>query len=140
MLFSNPNSKELGFFLLYDIHYVITFYVPLSFHIFRDLFMELESKYKPSEVEPKWYQYWLDNGMFNSKPDNSIIGKLEAAGFVRTNTDPKNFTNSSDCFLLICGSLLQETQKVTSKNISIEYFIATRLFYSTCKTKMYSRR
>lgn len=32
--------------------------------------MELESKYKPSEVEPKWYQYWLDNGMFNSKPDN----------------------------------------------------------------------
>ena len=35
-------------------------------------------------------------GDFNSKPDNSIIGKLEAAGFVRTNTDPKNFTIPSN--------------------------------------------
>lgn len=35
-------------------------------------------------------------GDFNSKPDNSIIDKLEAAGFVRTNTDPKNFTIPSN--------------------------------------------
>lgn len=31
--------------------------------------MELASKYNPSEVESKWYQYWLDNGFFKSKPD-----------------------------------------------------------------------
>ena len=31
--------------------------------------MELASKYSPSEVEGKWYQYWLDNGLFKSKPD-----------------------------------------------------------------------
>lgn len=32
--------------------------------------MELASKYNPSEVETKWYQYWLDNKLFASKPDN----------------------------------------------------------------------
>jgi valyl-tRNA synthetase len=31
--------------------------------------MELASKYDPSEVEAKWYQYWLDNKLFSSKPD-----------------------------------------------------------------------
>ncbi len=31
--------------------------------------MELASKYDPSEVEEKWYQYWLDNKLFSSKPD-----------------------------------------------------------------------
>ena len=31
--------------------------------------MELASKYDPREVESKWYQYWLDNNLFNSKPD-----------------------------------------------------------------------
>lgn len=31
--------------------------------------MELASKYDPSEVEGKWYQYWLDNKLFSSKPD-----------------------------------------------------------------------
>lgn len=31
--------------------------------------MELASKYNPAEVEDKWYQYWLDNGFFKSKPD-----------------------------------------------------------------------
>src|SRR5574344_1697055 len=31
--------------------------------------MELASKYNPSEVEGKWYQYWLDNKLFSSKPD-----------------------------------------------------------------------
>ena len=31
--------------------------------------MELASKYNPSEVEDKWYQYWLDNKAFSSKPD-----------------------------------------------------------------------
>ena len=31
--------------------------------------MELASKYNPAEVEGKWYQYWLDNKLFSSKPD-----------------------------------------------------------------------
>ena len=31
--------------------------------------MELASKYAPKEVEAKWYQYWLDNKLFSSKPD-----------------------------------------------------------------------
>jgi len=32
--------------------------------------MELASKYNPSEIESKWYQYWIDNALFESKPDN----------------------------------------------------------------------
>lgn len=31
--------------------------------------MELVSKYDPQAVESKWYQYWLDNKLFSSKPD-----------------------------------------------------------------------
>ena len=32
--------------------------------------MELASKYDPQSVESKWYQYWLDNKLFSSKPDD----------------------------------------------------------------------
>ncbi|MBQ8969016.1 MAG: valine--tRNA ligase [Bacteroidaceae bacterium] len=32
--------------------------------------MELATKYSPTEVESKWYQYWLDHKLFSSKPDN----------------------------------------------------------------------
>ena len=32
--------------------------------------MELASKYSPSEVEGKWYEYWLKHKLFSSKPDN----------------------------------------------------------------------
>lgn len=32
--------------------------------------MELASKYNPTDIESKWYQYWLDNGFFSSKPDS----------------------------------------------------------------------
>ncbi|MEA4981960.1 MAG: valine--tRNA ligase [Paludibacter sp.] len=31
--------------------------------------MELASKYNPADIESKWYQYWLENGFFKSKPD-----------------------------------------------------------------------
>ncbi len=31
--------------------------------------MEIASKYNPSEVEEKWYRYWLDNRYFHSEPD-----------------------------------------------------------------------
>ena len=30
---------------------------------------ELATKYDPSEVEDKWYKYWMDNNMFKSVPD-----------------------------------------------------------------------
>ena len=32
--------------------------------------MELSAKYNPSEVEDKWYAYWLKNKCFHSEPDN----------------------------------------------------------------------
>ena len=31
--------------------------------------MELASKYDQQSVESKWYEYWLDNKLFSSKPD-----------------------------------------------------------------------
>jgi len=31
--------------------------------------MEIASKYNPAEVEDKWYQYWMDNKLFRSVPD-----------------------------------------------------------------------
>ncbi|MFQ7039448.1 MAG: class I tRNA ligase family protein, partial [Barnesiella sp.] len=30
---------------------------------------ELATKYNPADVEEKWYSYWLENGLFKSKPD-----------------------------------------------------------------------
>ena len=29
----------------------------------------MEAKYNPTEIEAKWYQYWLDNKLFHSEPD-----------------------------------------------------------------------
>ena len=31
--------------------------------------MELSAKYNASEVEDKWYAYWLENKFFHSEPD-----------------------------------------------------------------------
>lgn len=31
--------------------------------------MALSTKYNPAEVEDKWYQYWMKQGFFNSKPN-----------------------------------------------------------------------
>ncbi|MCQ2109986.1 MAG: valine--tRNA ligase [Bacteroidaceae bacterium] len=31
--------------------------------------MELASKYNPTDIEGKWYQYWVDNKLFHSQPD-----------------------------------------------------------------------
>ncbi len=31
--------------------------------------MEIASKYNPAEVENKWYQYWMENRLFHSEPD-----------------------------------------------------------------------
>ena len=31
--------------------------------------MELASKYNPSDVESKWYEYWMEHKLFSSKPD-----------------------------------------------------------------------
>ena len=30
----------------------------------------MSAKYSPSEVEEKWYSYWLKNKFFHSEPDN----------------------------------------------------------------------
>ena len=32
--------------------------------------MELSAKYNPSDVEEKWYSYWLKNKFFHSEPDS----------------------------------------------------------------------
>ena len=32
--------------------------------------MEISAKYNPSEIEDKWYAYWLKEGFFKSTPDN----------------------------------------------------------------------
>ena len=42
--------------------------------------MELASKYDPKEVESKWYQYWLDNKLFASKPDAIVIPPPNVTG------------------------------------------------------------
>ncbi len=31
--------------------------------------MEISTKYNPSDIENKWYSYWLENGFFKSTPD-----------------------------------------------------------------------
>lgn len=31
--------------------------------------MEIAAKYDPSEIEDKWYKYWMDKGFFKSLPD-----------------------------------------------------------------------
>ena len=30
----------------------------------------MESKYNPTDIEARWYQYWLDNKLFHSEPDD----------------------------------------------------------------------
>jgi valyl-tRNA synthetase len=32
--------------------------------------MEIPAKYDPSKTEDRWYKYWMENGFFNSEPDN----------------------------------------------------------------------
>lgn len=29
----------------------------------------MDSKYNPTDIEARWYQYWLDNNLFHSEPD-----------------------------------------------------------------------
>ena len=31
---------------------------------------ELSKTYTPSEVEDKWYAYWMENNLFHSEPDH----------------------------------------------------------------------
>ncbi len=31
--------------------------------------MSLDKKYNPEQIESKWYQYWMDQGLFHSEPD-----------------------------------------------------------------------
>jgi valyl-tRNA synthetase len=32
--------------------------------------MEIGSKYNPSQIEDKWYQYWMEKGFFHAEPDD----------------------------------------------------------------------
>lgn len=32
--------------------------------------MSISTKYNPSEIEDKWYSYWMENGFFRSTPDD----------------------------------------------------------------------
>ncbi len=32
--------------------------------------MDIPAKYTPSDIESKWYKYWLDQGYFHSEPDS----------------------------------------------------------------------
>ena len=31
--------------------------------------MQIADKYSPQEIESKWYDYWVDRGLFHSEPD-----------------------------------------------------------------------
>ena len=31
--------------------------------------MNIDSKYNPKAIEDKWYEYWMQNDFFSSKPD-----------------------------------------------------------------------
>ena len=31
----------------------------------------MDSKYNPTDIEARWYKYWLDNRLFHSEPDNN---------------------------------------------------------------------
>ena len=35
--------------------------------------MELSAKYNPSEVEDKWYAYWLEHKLFHSEPNEKEL-------------------------------------------------------------------
>ena len=30
----------------------------------------MDAKYNPTDIEAKWYQYWLDQKLFHSTPDS----------------------------------------------------------------------
>lgn len=63
----NYSSYSYSYFLL--IYYFCT-RIRFKIYIHINSNMELASKYNPSEVEAKWYQYWLDHHLFSSKPDD----------------------------------------------------------------------
>jgi len=74
--------------------------------------MDIPSKYKPESSESKWYQYWIDQGFFKSKPD-------EREPFVIT-IPPPNVTG-----VLHMGHMLNNTlqdvlvrrQRMMGKNV-----------------------
>ncbi len=59
--------------------------------------MDIPAKYNPSEVEDKWYKYWMEQGFFHSEPDD----KREAYAMV---IPPPNVTG-----VLHMGHMLNNT-------------------------------
>ena len=66
MLSFHSQLQRYTFFLNYL--WLFRFFLVILHPIYIKV-MELASKYNPQEVESKWYQYWLDNKLFSSKPD-----------------------------------------------------------------------
>ena len=58
------NLKHLPFYMVFS-----TFATYKKCQLFKYSSMKLASKYNPTDIEAKWYQYWLDNKLFSSKPD-----------------------------------------------------------------------
>lgn len=48
------------------------FFVPLRANFWNNYQTTsyMDSKYNPTEIEARWYQYWLDNKLFHSEPDS----------------------------------------------------------------------
>lgn len=71
--------------------------------------MELASKYDPQAVESKWYQYWLDNKLFSSKPDGRepfrvhILGCGSATPTLKHNCSSQIVEVRGKCFMVDCG-------------------------------------
>ena len=74
--------------------------------------MELASKYNPADVEGKWYQYWLDNKLFSSKPDGrepytvvipppNVTGVLHMGHMLNNTTVSYTHLNNLLCLMYI---------------------------------------
>ena len=63
------NKKQLRGSKFFIFHFSLFTLFCTFATVFIIRYMELASKYDPKEVESKWYQYWLDNKLFASKPD-----------------------------------------------------------------------
>ena len=86
--------------------------------------MELAKNYNPSEVEGKWYQYWIDHKLFASKPD----GRQPSCGFSRKDFLAKAYIAFKECAETIYWlELLHETEYLTDYEFNSIYNEAVEL-------------
>ena len=43
---------------------------PIFAGLYQNIEMDINSKYNPTSIESKWYEYWMKNDFFSSKPDD----------------------------------------------------------------------